>query len=94
MLVLITYDVSTVDPSGTKRLRKVARACEDYGLRVQNSVFETRIDGKNWILLKSRLLKIIDQKLDSLRFYFLDKDIEIEHYGTKQPVNLEEPLIL
>lgn len=94
MFILVTYDVATLDKAGTKRLRKVARACEDYGQRVQNSVFEIRVDGRNWILLKDRLLSLINQKEDSLRFYFLDKDVPIEHYGTKKPINLEEPLIL
>lgn len=94
MFILVTYDVATLDKAGTKRLRKVARACEDYGQRVQDSVFEIRVDGRNWILLKDRLLSLINQKEDSLRFYFLDQDVPIEHYGTKEPINLEEPLIL
>ena len=94
MLILVTYDVATLDKAGKSRLRKVARACEDYGQRVQNSVFEIRVGMKNWILLKARLLSLINPKEDSLRFYFLDKDITIEHYGTKEPINLEGPLIL
>lgn len=94
MLVLVTYDVSTLDKPGRKRLRRVARACEDYGQRVQNSVFECRVSEKDWVRLSNRLLKEIDEKEDSLRFYFLDLDIRLEHYGTKKPVNLEEPLVL
>lgn len=94
MYVLVTYDVSTIDKAGVKRLRKVARACEDYGVRVQNSVFECKLGAKQWVLLRSRLLGEMNQDQDSIRFYFLDRDIKMEHYGTKKPVDLEEPLIL
>jgi CRISPR-associated protein Cas2 len=92
--ILITYDVTTTTRQGRRRLRRVARACEDYGQRVQNSVFEVKAAEKEWILLKNRLVKEIDEKEDSLRFYFLDHDLQIEHYGTKQPINLEEPIVL
>lgn len=94
MYVLVTYDVSTVEKAGRKRLRKVARACEDYGVRVQNSVFECKVEEKQWVLLKARLLGEMNPEQDSLRFYFLDRDIKMEHYGTKKPVDMEEPLIL
>lgn len=94
MFVLITYDVSTVEKAGRRRLRRVAQACKDYGQRVQNSVFECRLDSKSWILLRARLLEEIAEEEDSLRFYFLDSDVTTEHHGTKKPVNLEEPLIL
>lgn len=93
MYVLVTYDVSTVDKAGRKRLRRVAQACEDYGVRVQNSVFECRLDAKHWVLLKARLLDEMDPEQDSIRFYFLDKDITTEHHGVKEPPNLEEPLV-
>jgi CRISPR-associated protein Cas2 len=93
MFVLIAYDVATMDRAGTRRLRRVAQACKDYGQRVQNSVFECRVDEKHWILLRDRLLATIDRNQDSLRFYFLDADTAIEHYGAKEPVNLEAPLI-
>ena len=94
MLVLVTYDVSTVDRPGRKRLRRVARACEDYGQRVQNSVFECRLGEKEWVRLRFRLLKEINTEEDSLRYYFLDSDIKVEHHGTKKPIDLEEPLVL
>lgn len=94
MLVLITYDVSTVNKAGARRLRRVAQACKDYGQRVQNSVFECRIEPQHWVVLRDRLLGEIDQSQDSLRFYFLDRDVKIEHHGTKKPVDLEGPLIL
>lgn len=94
MLVLITYDVSTVDKAGARRLRRVAQACKDYGQRVQNSVFECRIEPQHWAVLRDRLLGEIDQSQDSLRFYFLDRDVRIEHHGTKKTIDLEGPLIL
>jgi CRISPR-associated protein Cas2 len=93
MLVLIAYDVSTVDSAGRARLRRVARACKDYGQRVQNSVFECRVEKKHWTILRDRLLREMDEKQDSLRFYFLDGDVNIEHHGCKKPIDLEEPLI-
>jgi CRISPR-associated protein Cas2 len=94
MLVLITYDVATGDKAGARRLRRVAQACKDYGQRVQNSVFECRIEPQHWVVLRDRLLREIDQSQDSLRFYFLDRDVKIEHHGTKKTVDLEAPLIL
>jgi len=93
MLVLVTYDVSTVSKAGARRLRRIARACLDYGQRVQNSVFECRVDQKNWALLRDRLLSEMNIKEDSLRFYFLDSDTVIEHFGAKQITDLESPLI-
>lgn len=93
MLVLITYDVSTVNKAGARRLRRIARACLDYGQRVQNSVFECRVDQKSWVLLRDRLLSEMNTKEDSLRFYFLDSDTVIEHFGTKTIVDLESPLV-
>ena len=94
MFVLITYDVATVDKAGARRLRRVGQACKDYGQRVQNSVFECRLEPRQWVLLRNRLLKEINEKEDSLRFYFLDTDVQVEHHGTKKPVDLEAPLIL
>jgi len=94
MFVLITYDVATTDKAGARRLRRVGQACKDYGQRVQNSVFECRLESRQWVLLRNRLLKEINEKEDSLRFYFLDADVQVEHHGTKKPVDLEAPLIL
>jgi len=96
MLILVTYDVSTVEKTGQKRLRRVAQACEDYGTRVQKSVFECQVGQKEWIILRARLLKEIDPAQDSLRFYFLDEKAaqHIEHHGTHTPIDLSEPLIL
>lgn len=94
MFILITYDVATTDKAGRSRLRKIAKACKDYGQRAQNSVFEIKIDAKNWVLLEGRLLSIVNQQEDSIRFYHLDQDVKIENYGYKKPVDFEEPLIL
>ena len=94
MFVLITYDVATNDKAGARRLRRIARACLDYGQRVQNSVFECKLSQQHWIQLRDRLLKEMDRDQDSLRFYFLDTDISIEHHGAKKPIDFEEPLVL
>lgn len=96
MLILITYDVSTVEKAGARRLRRVAQACQDYGTRVQKSVFECHVGQKEWILLRARLLSEIKPDEDSLRFYFLDAEAaaKTEHHGVDKPLDLTEPLIL
>ena len=96
MLVLITYDVNTQDSKGKKRLRKVSKICVDYGVRVQNSVFECVLDPGQCKLLKAELLEIIDTEHDSLRFYYLGSNYEkkIEHYGAKGILPQEGVLIL
>lgn len=96
MLILIAYDVSTTDRAGQRRLRQVARACKDYGVRVQKSLFECQVGKTEWAVLRSRLLKGIDPKQDSLRFYYLDADArdKTEHHGLNEPVDLNEPLVL
>ena len=96
MLILITYDVSTGEKPGVRRLRRVARACEDYGVRVQKSVFECQVGQTEWVQLRDRLLREIKQDQDSLRFYYLDETAKqkIEHHGVDKPVDLSEPLIL
>lgn len=96
MFILIAYDVSTADQPGQKRLRRVARACEDYGVRVQKSLFECQVGKTEWAVLKNRLLKEIDPLQDSLRIYYLGEDTrkDAEHHGIKEPVDLIAPLIL
>ena len=96
MVVVITYDVETSSEGGQKRLRKVAKVCENYGQRVQNSVFECSLDYAQLVLLKGMLLKEIDTKKDSLRIYKLGKHWEgkIEHFGTKQSYNPEGVIII
>ncbi len=94
MFLLIAYDVATMDKAGARRLRRVAQACKDYGQRVQNSVFECRVNEQQWVLLRHRLLTEINLDEDSLRIYFLDRDTEIEHHGIGQPLDLTDPLII
>lgn len=96
MMVLVSYDVSTVDKRGQSRLRKVAKACEDYGVRVQNSVFECVVEPATWVMLKARLEEIYDPEQDSLRFYFLGSNWEkrIEHLGRTLAIGVSDTLIL
>lgn len=95
MLMLVAYDVSTVDMAGRRRLRRVARACLDYGRRVQNSVFECEVDPAQWVALRTRLIGEIDRDTDSLRFYRLGAEGKrrVEHVGAKPVLDLDGPLV-
>lgn len=95
MMVLITYDVAVDTEGGAKRLRRVARICEDYGQRVQYSVFECELDPALWVRMRERLIRAIDVQHDSLRFYFLGREWRrrIEHVGTK-PADDPDDLLL
>ena len=95
MMVLITYDVNTETEAGKKRLRKVAKACQDYGQRVQNSVFECLIDPARLKKLQAQLETLIDPEKDSLRYYYLGDEWRgrIEHIGAKKSLDLEGTLI-
>ncbi len=95
MMVLVSYDVCK-DNGGARRLRRVARACLDYGQRVQYSVFECVVDPARWEMLRQRLIDEIDLKLDSLRFYFLGANWKrrVEHVGAKKAVDPQGPLIV
>jgi len=96
MLVLISYDVSTITANGRKRLHKVAKVCCNYGQRVQNSVFECDVDSALFVKIKSELLKIINIKEDSIRFYNLGNNFKnrIEQYGCKVSYDTEDVLFL
>ena len=96
MMVLASYDVATASKEGRRRLRRVAKACLDYGQRVQNSVFECKVDPEQFAKLKHRLLEEFDPEEDSLRFYLLGANWRgrIEHYGIKPSVDVEGPLIV
>ena len=96
MFVLISYDVATDDAGGQRRLRRVARACQDYGQRVQYSVFECIVDPAQWTKLKERLVSEINHERDSLRFYYLGSNWKhrVEHVGAKASVDQEGPLIV
>jgi CRISPR-associated protein Cas2 len=96
MLVVVAYDVNTQTSEGRKRLRRVARSCQDFGQRVQKSVFECVLRERDWVLLKARLLTEFDATKDSLRFYFLDETTRqrIEHHGVGRPIDVQAPLIV
>jgi len=96
MFVLVSYDVSTTDPKGSRRLNRVAKACKDYGQRVQFSVFECIVDPAQWAVLKQRLIDEINQEVDSLRFYYLGSNWRrrVEHIGAKKTIDQEGPLIV
>lgn len=96
MLVLITYDVNTETAAGKARLRKVAKQCENYGRRVQNSVFECIVDQAQCVMLKSILSDIIDESVDSLRFYYLGNKYQtkVEHLGADRGIVADQILIL
>ena len=96
ILVLITYDVSTQDAAGKARLRKVAKECVNYGQRVQNSVFECILDASQLLLLKNRLVSLINEKEDSLRFYYLGNNYrtKVEHFGSKTTYEAEGILMI
>lgn len=96
MFVLVSYDVSTTDPKGPRRLNRVAKACKDYGQRVQYSVFECIVDPAQWAVLKDRLINEINKELDSLRFYYLGSNWRrrVEHVGAKKAIDQEGPLIV
>jgi CRISPR-associated protein Cas2 len=95
MMVLITYDVATESEGGQRRLRHVARECENFGQRVQKSVFECLVDPPRFALLKDRLIKLIDPEQDSLRFYFLGDNWKnrVEQIGAGKTYDPEGPLI-
>lgn len=96
MMVLVSYDVSTKTASGVRRLRKISEICLNYGLRVQNSVFECNVDPAQWERLKDELLSTYDSENDSLRFYFLGSNWKrrVEHYGKGTIEDIEETMIV
>ncbi|MBI5076306.1 MAG: CRISPR-associated endonuclease Cas2 [Nitrospirae bacterium] len=96
MFVIVSYDVATSDDGGQRRLRRVARACEDFGQRVQKSVFECIVDPAQWTVLKERLESEISKEKDSLRFYYLGSNWKhkVEHVGANKPFDQEGPLFI
>ncbi len=96
MLVLVTYDVNTETAAGRARLRKVAKQCVNYGRRVQNSVFECILDNAQCVMLKAILAEIIDEKTDSLRFYYLGNKYQtkVDHIGVDRGTPADQTLIL
>lgn len=96
MMVLVSYDVSTVTPEGRRRLRHVAKTCLNFGIRVQNSVFECNVDPAQWTSLKSKLEALYNPNEDSLRFYYLGSNYHhrVEHLGAKVAVDVESPIVV
>jgi CRISPR-associated protein Cas2 len=96
MMVLVSYDVATSDEGGTRRLRRVAKVCKNFGQRVQYSVFECIVDPAQWTMLRQKLMEEIKESDDSLRFYFLGSNWrkKIEHVGAKTGLDQEGPLIV
>ena len=96
MLVLVTYDVKTESAAGQKRLRRVAKICQNYGQRVQYSVFECLVDPAQWTRFRAELLDVINDSEDSLRFYFLGSNWKrrVEHVGAKPAYDPEGPMVI
>jgi len=96
MLVVVSYDVQTSNDEGKRRHRRVAKICEDFGQRVQGSVFECLVDTENWVCLRTQLLAAYRPEADSLRFYFLGTEWKgrVEHHGTKPIHDPEGPLVV
>ena len=96
MLVVVAYDVSTESEAGRRRLRRVARVCENCGQRVQNSVFECLVEAAGWARVRAQLIDEINQGSDSLRFYFLGDNWKrrVEHVGAKSSYDPQGPLIV
>lgn len=96
MMVIVSYDISTKTANGVHRLRKIAETCSDYGLRVQNSVFECNVDPAQWEVMKDRLLSMYDAEEDRLRFYFLGSNWKrrVEHHGKGKIEDIEDTLIV
>ncbi len=96
MMVLVSYDVSVSDAGGKKRLRKVAKECQNYGQRVQNSVFEINADYGTFLKVKDQLIKLINMEKDSLRFYYLGNNWKrrVEHFGAKETYDSEGLIVI
>ena len=96
MMVLVTYDVAVSSAGGQRRLRRVAKACRNFGQRVQFSVFEIEVDSAQWTALRCQLETIVDLKQDSLRYYFLGANWQrrVIHVGAKPVDDLNAPLII
>jgi CRISPR-associated protein Cas2 len=95
MFVLVSYDVNTQDAAGRRRLRSIAKTCQNWGQRVQFSVFECIVDPAQWASLRAKLIGMMDQEKDSLRFYFLGAKWKrrVEHVGAKPTLDQEGPLV-
>lgn len=95
MRIVVCYDVATQDADGRRRLRKIAEACKNHGVRVQYSIFECQLSEVAWVNLRHRLLKLMNPEKDSIRIYYLNEAAlkQTEHYGQRTPLDLDAPLI-
>ena len=96
MRIVVAYDVAVSSDGGAGRLRRVAKACKNYGTRVQFSVFECAVGQSEWLKLRERLLDIVEPELDSVRFYFLGENeaSKTEHHGVRVPIDMDGPLVV
>jgi len=96
MLVLITYDVNTENSEGRRRLRQVSKVCQNYGQRVQNSVFECEVDSAKLLVVKEKLKRLVNEEKDSLRFYSIgyNNRNRVEHFGAKPSFDVNDPLVV
>ncbi len=96
MILLITYDINVTSDNGKNRLRKVAKICTNYGQRVQNSVFECKVNEAEFLIIKKQLTDVIDRNMDSLRFYRLgdNYDKKVQQIGAKQSYRFDDTLII
>lgn len=96
MFVVVCYDVATESEGGKKRLRRVAKICGNNGQRVQHSVFECQLDWSQFLVLRANLLREMDEKQDSLRFYLLGNrhESKVVHYGVKENFDLQTDTLL
>lgn len=96
MMVLVSYDISTMDKQGQARLRRIAKACLNHGQRVQNSVYECEVEPATWVAFREQLLGLYRSEKDSLRFYFLGHNWRnrVEHHGAKPSTDFDEPMII
>lgn len=96
MMILVSYDVAVTTPGGARRLRRVAKECQNYGQRVQYSIFECVVNPAQWTIFKNKLESIIDNKTDSLRYYYLGANYKkkVEHFGAKPSIDMDDPVII
>ncbi|MGH7295008.1 MAG: CRISPR-associated endonuclease Cas2 [Polyangiaceae bacterium] len=96
MRVIVSYDVETVTKEGRGRLRRIARVCKSFGVRVQLSVFECSVGPRELVTLRARLLATVDTRKDSLRIWFVSEDDaqKTEHYGVRRPIDPDGPLVV
>lgn len=96
MFILITYDIKTTTQQGRRRLRSVAKICQNFGQRVQNSVFELKVNEAQFLIVQKQINEIINEKTDSIRFYRLGSNYQskVLHVGAKESYDIDGLLLL